>query len=109
MDDAMKRLLVLRIRPLWVFSLFSAAVVLPYGSVFAADPNHVAQLRETKKCHRCDLTYADLHEADLSGADLTNANLTLANLSGAQLLQADLTQANLFLANLTNANLIQAF
>src|SRR3954454_17559132 len=102
---AMKRLPALRTKFILVLSLFSAVLALPYGSVFAADPNHVAQLRKTKKCGQCDLTKADLPEADLRGADLRGPNLFRADLRGANLPEADLTGANLFGANLRGVDL----
>src|SRR3954470_12722685 len=105
MDDAMWPLFVPRVRPFFVLSLFTAAFALPYGSVFAADPNHVAQLRETKKCERCDLSGANLIEATLSGANLSGANLIGADLLGANLSgRAYLLGANLSRANLIGAN-----
>src|SRR4051794_37852675 len=43
---------------LLAFGVFSAALVLSCESIFAANPDHVAQVRATKKCDakRCDLT-----------------------------------------------------
>jgi uncharacterized protein YjbI with pentapeptide repeats len=85
---------VIRMRLLLLaFGLFSAALVLPDESIFAADPNHVAQLRATKKCVRCDLREADLKGADLTGADLTGADLTGARLNSANLTGAKLNWA----------------
>src|SRR3954452_2842852 len=87
----MKRLFAPRAMPLLVSGLLSAALLLPHGGVFAADPNHVAQLRETNECERCDLT-----GADLSGADLSEATLLIAGLLGpkrAKLSEANLTKA----------------
>jgi uncharacterized protein YjbI with pentapeptide repeats len=76
------------------------------------------QIRQTKLCPSCKLSFAplqglDLNKVDLNGADLTEADLRStklaeANLSKANLTQADLTGANLYRANLTDANLSQA-
>jgi uncharacterized protein YjbI with pentapeptide repeats len=74
----------------------------------AADPAHLDQLRRTKKCPGCDLSYANLRGANLSGADLSGANLNVANLGGANLKGANLTGANLNLTNLTRTNLTGA-
>jgi uncharacterized protein YjbI with pentapeptide repeats len=74
----------------------------------AANPDHLKQLRRTKKCPGCDLSYANLRGRNLKGADLSGANLSSANLRGANLKEADLTGANLNLANLTGANLTGA-
>src|SRR3954451_1582792 len=109
---------------LFVLSLFSAALALPHGSLFAADPKHLAQLREINKCERCDLRGADLTGADLRGANLhggaelfganllgaslSGADLSGANLSGADLRGADLSGANLNMADLSGANLSEA-
>jgi hypothetical protein len=82
----MKRLFAPTAKPLLIFGLFAAALVSSWGIASAADPNHVAQLRETKKCERCDLS-----KADLSGADLREASLSGADLSGASLIEADLS------------------
>jgi hypothetical protein len=104
----MKRLFALRVKPLLVFGLLSAALLLPHGGVFAADPNHVVQLRETKKCEGCDLSEANLTIAFLYKAHLTGANLSGAILSDARLWSADLTGANLSGAHLTGASLLNA-
>src|SRR3954452_6873298 len=101
---------------LFVLSLSSAALALPHGSLFAADPKHLAQLREINKCERCDLRGADLSMADLRGANLSGADLRGANLHGgaelfganrlgASLSGADLRGANLSGADLRGANL----
>src|SRR4051812_27016278 len=84
----MKRLFAPRAKPLLVFGLLSAALLLPHEGVFAADPNHVAQLRETKKCEGCDLTGANLTGAFLGRAGLTGANLSEAELLGGKLSHA---------------------
>src|SRR4051794_30692867 len=90
----MKRLFAPRAKPLLVSGLLSAALLLPHGGVFAADLHHVAQLRETKKCEKCDLKRADLSGAKLSRAKLSRAKLFDAN-SGADLSDANLSGANL--------------
>src|SRR3954447_8104906 len=106
----MKRLFAPRAKPLLVFGLLSAALLLPHGGGFAADPNHVVQLRETKKCVGCDLNGATLADADLTGAILVRANLANAKLNGAKLngvtlADADLTGAILTVAKLNGAKL----
>jgi len=83
---------------IFVLSLSLATLALSNGSVFAADPKRLAQLRETNKCERCDLRGADLSFAKLSGAGLRGADLlggSMANLSAANLSAADLFGANL--------------
>src|SRR6478735_9053262 len=91
-----------------VLSLVLMEVALPRGA-FAADPKHLAQLRETNKCARCDLRGADLSMANLPGASLSGADLSGGNLSGADLRGADLSGANLNMADLSGANLLGAY
>jgi uncharacterized protein YjbI with pentapeptide repeats len=87
----------------------AALLLICWGQVAqAANPTDLDQLRRTKKCPGCDLSYANLRGANLSGADLTGANLNVANLGGANLKGANLTGANLNLTNLTRANLTGA-
>lgn len=69
----------------------------------AANPDHVAQLLETKACPGCDL-----ESADLRGANLRGSNLEGANLEGAYLMATNLRQANLKHANLTSARMYAA-
>ena len=76
--------------------------------VFAANPDHIERLRETKQCPQCDLSNANLKDSNLFSANLVNANLRGANLSGANLGSANLTDANLTGANLSNAYLHKA-
>ncbi len=74
----------------------------------AANPEHLAQLLNTKECQGCDLSGADLIGADLVGAKLQGANLNAANLTGADLSNADLTKASLAGSSLVGANLQRA-
>lgn len=90
----------------WGVILTSVCLTLP---VKAENPEHLKQLRETKQCHKCDLSGADLSGADLSFAVLTGANLTGANLTRANLSNADLSRANLTKADLSYANLNKAY
>jgi uncharacterized protein YjbI with pentapeptide repeats len=80
---------------------------------YAFNPEHLQQLRRTKQCPGCDLSYADLsgwklEGADLSGANLNAANLRKARLSSAKLIGANLNHADLAKAILNQANLSQA-
>ncbi len=95
---------------LWSYlGAIAAMLLVCWGQTAqAADPAHLDQLRRTKKCPGCDLSYANLRGANLSGADLSGANLNVANLRGANLKGANLTGANLNLTNLTWANLTGA-
>jgi uncharacterized protein YjbI with pentapeptide repeats len=107
-------------------SIYLTAFLMALGAAapaFAANPEHVQQLLQTRECMRCDLSGADLSNAHLIGADLREANLVGANLQGSNLEGADLTGANLsntvlvgtFLtnaslnqSNLANANMTNA-
>ena len=66
----------------------------------AFDKNHLAQLKKTRTCIKCDLS--NLSKAQ---GKLGNVNLSRANLSNAYLLSANLRWANLEGANLHGANL----
>jgi uncharacterized protein YjbI with pentapeptide repeats len=82
-------------------------------AALAYNPAHLTQLRQTKSCPGCDLSYANLSGQKLTGADLTGANLSAANLrqvnlSQAKLVGANLNHTDLAKANLTQANLTQA-
>lgn len=87
--------------------LILCAVVSTSGLLLAAsrgaDPEHVARLKETRNCVRCDLS-----EADLSGMSLPKSDLTGADLTGTKMYKVDLTEADLSYANLTNADLTGA-
>ncbi|RMF23513.1 MAG: pentapeptide repeat-containing protein [Cyanobacteria bacterium J083] len=83
------------------------------SKVQAENPQHLAQLLNTRQCAYCDLSQANLEGKHLIGADLRYANLSQANLSNANLEGADLSWANLRGANLqgtflSNASLSQA-
>ena len=52
-----------------VSSLLAAVFVLAASPSMAYDPAHVAQLKRTKKCPRCDLQGADLRGANIKGVD----------------------------------------
>ena len=100
-----------------MFSLSTAraaclAVALAFTAsvaVWAAVPEHVAKVKETKSCEGCDLSDADLAllsapEGNFGGANLTNANLYRADLRGAFLLGARLNGTYLVGADLTGAH-----
>lgn len=74
--------------------ILSCILAAAYASVathsFAADPAHVAKLKKTQNCEKCDLS-----EADLKGLDLVYANLRRANLSDVRLNRAFANGANL--------------
>lgn len=74
----------------------------------AANLQDLHQLRQTRHCPNCDLSYANLRGRNLRGADLRGANLNVANLRGANLQGANLTGAILNSADLTRANLTNA-
>jgi uncharacterized protein YjbI with pentapeptide repeats len=76
----------------------------------AANPDHIAQLLETRSCSSCDLREADFRGMNLSNttltkSDLTGANLMATNLTGANLIGANLNDALMYSVNLTDANL----
>jgi len=95
-------------------AVFFLTLFLSIG-VWAENPDHVQQAKDTGSCPSCDLSAADLSglnasmgdfsTAALQGASLYGANLTGANLAGADMSGADLTAANLSLTNLTGANI----
>jgi uncharacterized protein YjbI with pentapeptide repeats len=93
------RISMLLIAVLWSFCCW-------VSPVFAANPEQVTQLLESRACVGCDLQGADLQQSDLRGVDLTRADLRNANLSEAQMMAVNLTEAKLQGADLTNA---QAF
>lgn len=103
-----KARLDLRLIPLFKNSVIAVLLCAWAAEAQAANPDHLNQLRRTKKCPGCDLSYANLGGRNLQGADLSGANLNAANLRGANLKGANLTGANLNLTNLTRANLTGA-
>lgn len=89
------------------FGVFAIALTLGVtvgSSALAADPKHVAQLKQVNSCEGCDLS-----GADLSGLILIRANLRNANLQGANLRNTSLLLSNLENANLENANFTAAY
>jgi uncharacterized protein YjbI with pentapeptide repeats len=94
--------------------LFLASLTLTTPT-YAANPEHIKQLLETKQCKGCDLTNAKLKGASLEGANLEGANLegvylykaylVNANLSGANVRSADLGDVNMKGINLSGADL----
>lgn len=79
----------------------------------AANPQHIKQLLQTRRCQGCDLRAAnlanvDLSQANLTGADLSGANLSNAKLNGSELPASNLKQANLRGAQLNSVNLAGA-
>lgn len=77
-------------------------------SVKAENPEHIKQMRETRRCPGCDLSGANLTGTKLVNADLSGANLKGADLSGADLRGVILEGANLNGANLKEAILVGA-
>ena len=91
-----------------IVSFCAAAALATIGTAFAANPDHIEQLKNTNACSLCNLEEAQLSGftfsgADLSGANLANAQMYGTNLSGANLAGAILQGANLRMANLTGA------
>ena len=84
-------------------SALAAAVLMSASPSMAADLAHVAQLKQSRKCPKCDLSYANLSGANLTGVDLPSANLRGASLEGADLSGANLGGANLMFAHLKRA------
>ncbi|NMF67371.1 pentapeptide repeat-containing protein, partial [Brasilonema octagenarum] len=92
------------------FTKFLAAVALCAPLLvtlpgYAEKPEHVKQLRDTKKCRKCDLSGANLSGANLSGADLSYSNLSGANLSGVSLRGVNLSGVSLRGVNLSGVSL----
>jgi uncharacterized protein YjbI with pentapeptide repeats len=96
-EKTMKRLAI---------ALLVVAMAGPVFPALAFKPEHVKQLKDTKKCKKCDLTSADLRNQDFDGADMGEADLTGADLSNTSLLNASFEKAKLKGANLTGANLM---
>ena len=69
----------------------------------AFDKNHLAQLKKTRTCIKCDLSNLSKAQGKLGNVNLTGANLSRANLTKSNLSGANLTKANLYKANLTGA------
>lgn len=89
-----------------VFFVCAAALaVASLVPLVAENPEHVTQLRETRKCPGCDLREAMLDGVNVELGDLRDADLRLARLYKANLRGADLTGALLTGANLTGADL----
>jgi len=64
--------------------------LLAWATIFANpanafDPLQLEQLKKTKSCPACNLSYAQIESADLAGANLIQANLQGAHLQGANL------------------------
>ncbi len=89
-------------------SALAIAVLMTASPSMAADPAQVAQLNQSGKCPKCDLSGADLSFANLTGANLIGANLSGTNLRGATLEGADLSGANLAGVNLKFSHLKNA-
>jgi len=68
-------------------------------------PEDITTLKETKKCHGCDLRGADLRGLNLSGINIEGANLMGANLEGVLLEEATLDDASCEKTNFRNAKL----
>jgi hypothetical protein len=84
-----------QVLPLLVVALFSVSLTLTFRSAYAADPNKVAQLRETNTCVGCDLIGASLAKANLTEADLFSTDLTKTYFLSANLTEASLAGVNL--------------
>jgi uncharacterized protein YjbI with pentapeptide repeats len=93
--------------PILGLGLLTLTLAVLAQPALAFNPAHLAQLRRTKACPNCDLSYADLRGWKLAGADLSGADLTAANLRSTNLSQAKLVGANLNHADLSKARLIQ--
>lgn len=91
-------------RGFWMLSL-GLLVSSVHTAAFAADPNQIIRLLESRSCQGCRLQDADLVQADLRDAHLRNTSLQRANLSGARLDSADLRGANLSFTSLVGASL----
>ncbi|MBF0289042.1 MAG: pentapeptide repeat-containing protein [SAR324 cluster bacterium] len=79
-----------------------AIFLISLGFCFAApfngwayNPEHLAQLLESKTCLRCDLSDIVLDDVDLNNADLKGSNLQGAVLSDITMVRANLTRTNL--------------
>ncbi|MEG4344477.1 pentapeptide repeat-containing protein [Microcoleus sp. A003_D6] len=67
--------------------------------------HQVKQLLETKQCHECNLSNANLKGIEWQGFNLQRANIENANFSKAKLANANLKNAKLNRANLTGSDL----
>lgn len=88
-----------------VVILSASTLTIASTQLHAANDSQVEQLLKTKKCPKCDLTYAALGRAKLRGADLAGAFLMGAYLVDADLRDADLDGADLSGANLSGARM----
>jgi len=76
-----------------VLSVFVLTTTVNTAQAF--NKNHLAQLKKTNQCPKCDLSRANLKGAKLFGAKLSRANLSRANLHKANLSGAKLIKAKL--------------
>jgi uncharacterized protein YjbI with pentapeptide repeats len=88
-------------------TILSSALIFAagWGVARAANPDHVQQLLDTRKCLACDLSGAQLSGFALTGADLGGSDLRAADLRDADLYRAQLGGADLTGADLTGTNL----
>lgn len=91
-----------------VFATTAIALVVTPGAAFGAEPQHVAQLKETGECPGCDLRGAELSGLNLDGAVLSGADLRNAELSGTTLRGASLNGADLRGVPLHDVNIVGA-
>ena len=92
------------------FAFFGIAVLgvaIAAGLTFCdQDRSHpLNQLKKTKECQACNLSFAYLASTNLNHTNLENANLENANLENSQLKNANLKKTNLKSSNLGNVNL----
>ena len=88
------------------FAAVCVALLLgSFAAVQAENPEHVKQLRETKKCVGCDFNGADIQGASLQMADVASADFRNAKLYKVDFRGADLTGAMFTGADLSGADL----
>lgn len=85
-----------------------ATIALMAAPATADNPDHVRQLRETRRCANCDLSNAQLGGVQVEMGVLRNANLRGAVLYKAVLRGTDFAGAVLTGANLSGADLTGA-
>ena len=97
----MRRQLVQRL----LLAFVAAGSLATVQAVATDNPDHVKQLKETRKCSGCDLREAKLDGIVLELGDVSYSDLRLASLYRANFQGADLTGALFTGANLSGADL----
>jgi len=92
----MRRQIVKRL----LLAAIAAGSLTTVHAIATDNPEHVKQLKETRKCSGCDL-----QNASLEGVNVIDGDLSYADARGAQLYKAELRGANLTGALFTGANL----